>query len=119
MEFLKLFLNPWMIINLKKFLQSISDACMSIKELYEMQARVCGYRQRVLTAPAWLLLTLGRVGDWLRWMGVKTQVSTINIKQLLVRECYDSSHAVSDLEMPQTSIEVAIKEFYEWRKNSQ
>lgn len=96
-----------------------NHSCMTIKELYEMQARVCGYRQKVLTAPAWLLLALGRVGDWLRWMGVKTQVSTINIKQLLVRECYDSSCAVSELEMPQTSIEVAIKEFYEWRKNTQ
>lgn len=95
------------------------QSCLSIRELYEIQAKVCGYRQKVFLAPNWLLLTAGRVGDVLRWMGVKTQVSTCNIKQLLVREYYDSSRAISDLGMPQTSIEEAIKEFHEWRKNNQ
>ena len=95
-----------------------SHACLSIKELYEMQSKVCGYRQKVLLAPNWFLLTVGKVGDMLRWMGMKTQVSTCNISQLLVKESYDNSRTESDLNMPRTSIGVAIKEFYEWRKNS-
>jgi nucleoside-diphosphate-sugar epimerase len=95
------------------------QSCLSIKGLYEIQAKVCGYRQKVFLAPNWLLLTAGRVGDVLRWIGVKTQVSTCNIKQLLVREYYDSSRVISDLGMPQTLIEEAIKEFHEWRKNNQ
>lgn len=94
-------------------------ACLSIRELYEMQAKVCGYRQIVFRVPDWLLLAAGRVGDTLRWMGVKTQVSTCNIRQLLVRESYGSEPAVRDLGMPQTPTEVAIKEFHEWRKNNQ
>jgi len=84
-----------------------------------MQARVCGYRQWVLTAPSWLLLAAGYVGDLLRKMGVRTQVCTMNIRQLLVREYYDNSLARKDLDMKESPIEDAIREFHEWRKNRQ
>ena len=95
-----------------------SQACMSIKELYRLQAAVCGYRQRVVTAPDWLLLAAGRVGDLLRLMGVKTQVSTCNIRQLLVREYYDNHHGLCDLGFPETPIADAIRDFHSW-KNKQ
>ena len=95
-----------------------SQACMSIKELYRLQAAVCGYRQRVVTAPDWLLLAAGRVGDLLRLMGVKTQVSTCNIRQLLVREYYDNHHGLCDLGFSETPIADAIRDFHSW-KNKQ
>ena len=95
-----------------------SQACMSIKGLYRLQAAVCGYRQRVVTAPDWLLLAAGRVGDLLRLMGVKTQVSTCNIRQLLVREYYDNHHGLCDLGFPETPIADAIRDFHSW-KNKQ
>lgn len=95
-----------------------SAACWSVKELYELQARVCGYRQRVITAPDWLLLAAGRVGDVLRWAGVKTQVSTRNVRQLLVREYFDNRRAVEQLGMPVTPIAQAIEEFHRWREEN-
>lgn len=94
-----------------------SNACLSIKELYQMQAQVCGYRQKVLTAPDWLLLAAGKVGDALRRVGVKTQVSTVNIRQLLVQEHYDNTLAKSELGLKETPIEDAIREFHDWRNN--
>jgi nucleoside-diphosphate-sugar epimerase len=103
----------------QRYIAVNSHACLSIKELYRMQARVCGYRQWVLTAPSWLLLAAGYVGDLLRKMGVRTQVCTMNIRQLLVREYYDNSLARKDLGMKETPIEDAIREFHEWRKNRQ
>lgn len=105
--------------NGNRYIAMNNNCCLSIRELYEMQAKVCGFRQRVVAAPNWLLMLAGRVGDMLRWMGVKTQVSTRNIRQLLVREYYCGSLAVKELNMPQTALEVAIKEFHEWRKNNQ
>lgn len=105
--------------NGNRYIAVNGHACISIKDLYEMQARVCGYRQKVFEVPGWLMLMVGKTGDMMRKMGVRTQVSTCNIKQLLVREYYSSNHAISDLGMPQTSIEVAIKDFYQWRKNRQ
>ena len=102
--------NRYIVVN--------SQACMSIKELYRLQAAVCGYRQRVVTAPDWLLLAAGRVGDLLRLMGVKTQVSTCNIRQLLVREYYDNHHGLCDLGFLETPIADAIRDFHSW-KNKQ
>ena len=89
---------------------------LMIKQLYELQAHVCGYRQKVLTCPDFVLEATGKVGDLLRWMGVKTQVSSRNIKQLLVREYFDNHHALCDLQLNPTSIEQSIKDFYEYRK---
>lgn len=105
--------------NGRRYIAVNAHACLTIKELYEMQAQVCGYRQKVIEVPDWLLLAAGRVGDVLRRMGVKTQVSTSNIRQLLVRENYTNRYAISELGMKETSIEVAIKEFHEYRKNNQ
>lgn len=102
--------NRYIVVN--------SQACMSIKELYRLQAAVCGYRQRVVTAPDWLLLAAGRVGDLLRLMGVKTQVSTCNIRQLLVCEYYDNHHGLCDLGFSETPIADAIRDFHSW-KNKQ
>ena len=105
--------------NGNRYIAVNNNCCLSIRELYEMQAKVCGFRQRVVAAPNWLLMLAGRVGDMLRWMGVKTQVSTRNIRQLLVRENYTNRCAISELGMKETPIEVAIKEFHEYRKNNQ
>lgn len=93
-----------------------SGGMLTIKQLYETQASVCGYRQKVLICPSCLLRAAGAVGDLLRWMGVKTQVSSRNIKQLLVQEYYDNGHALCDLQLETTSIEKAIKDFHECRK---
>lgn len=93
-----------------------SDACLSVKELYEMQARVMGYRQRVLTLPVWLTAVAGRVGDVLRTVGVRTELSTRNVRQLAVREYYSSRLAVDELDMPQSPVSDAIRDFHRWRQ---
>lgn len=92
------------------------EGMLTIKQLYELQAKVCGYRQKILSCPDVLLKTAGFLGDMLRWMGVKTQVSSRNIRQLLVRENYDNSHAINDLNLELMPLERAISDFYECRK---
>lgn len=95
----------------------VNDAgCFGIKQLYEMQARVMGYRQRVLTLPNWLLSVAGVAGDTLRALGIRTELSTLNVRQLMVQEYYSNHHAISDLQITCTPIEEAIKDFYLWRK---
>lgn len=94
-----------------------SHGHMSIRQLYRLQASVCGYRQWLLAAPDWLLLAAGRAGDLLRRMGVRTEVSTANIRQLLATERYDNTRAREELGMEETPIEKAVLEFYEWKNN--
>lgn len=92
------------------------SAQLSVKELYEMQARVMGYCQRVVTVPDGLLLAAGAVGDGLRALGVRTELSTANVRMLMVREYYDNRHAVSELSMPETDLAQSIRDFHRWRE---
>ena len=87
---------------------------LSLKQFYRVQARTCNYRQCLLLLPNWLLAAAGRCGDLLRLCGLRTQLSTRNVRQLMVCEYYDNSRAVADLAMPQTDIAQAVKDFYSW-----
>lgn len=92
----------------------LTGESMTLKEFYELQAEVCGYKQRVLELPDILFLAAGKVGDLLQWMKIRTQLCTRNVRQLLVRTYYDNGKARRQLAMPQTPIADAIKEFFEW-----
>lgn len=100
--------------NGSRYIAVNSDANMSIKELYQLQASVMGYRQRVLLLPDWLLGLAGRVGDALRSVGLRTDVSTVNVRQLMVCEHYSAARTVNELQMPQTPIAEAIRQFHSW-----
>ena len=101
--------------NGSRYIVANSHACMSINDLYRLQSEVCGYGQRICTVADGLLLAAGRVGDMLRWMGVKTQLSTRNVRQLMIREYYDNGHAMRDLGIKETPISEAIADFHRWR----
>lgn len=89
---------------------------LSLRQFYRLQAQVCGYRQAVLTLPNAVLAVAGWCGDLLRLCGVRTQLSTRNVRQLMVREYYDNSRACRDLQMPQTPVSQAITDFFVWRR---
>lgn len=89
---------------------------LSLKDFYQRQAAVCGYRQKQMTLPKWLVLSAGKVGDLLRAMHIRTQLSTNNVKQLSVMEHYSSQKAKDDLGFKATSIDKAIATFFEWEK---
>lgn len=96
-----------------------SKGHLSIKELYKMQARVMGYRQRVAVMPDGLLLAAGKLGDAIRALGIDTELCTNNIKQLLVHEHYDNRRAVSELGLTETPLEQSIADFHSWRKEQE
>ena len=90
---------------------------MSLKDFYALQAEVCGYSQRIIVLPRWLVRFAGRVGDLLRWAGIATQLSTRNVRQLLVMEYYSSDKARRELAFSVTSLRTAISDFFAWRNN--
>ena len=102
--------------NGQRYIAVNGQGCLTISELYKMQARVMGYCQRVVMLPNGLLNWAGRLGDLLRWMGMKTELSSTNLRQLMVREYYDNSHAISDLSMSETDLAQSIRDFYAWRE---
>lgn len=94
------------------------EACMSIADLYRLQAEAMGYSQKVVPLPRWLVLTAGAVGNAMRSLGVRTELSLNNVRQLMVQEHYDGSRAVEELGINQTPIREAIKEFHQWRETN-
>lgn len=91
---------------------------LSLRQFYRMQARVCGYRQCCLVLPNVLLLMVGWLGDAIRALGVNTQLSSCNVRQLMVREYYCCEKAQRQLQMPCTPIEQAVSDFFEWRQHT-
>lgn len=87
---------------------------LSLEEFYRLQAATMGYRQRLILLPDWLVLGIAKCGDLLRALGIKAQLCTRNVRQLLIREYYDSTHATSDLHLPHTPLSQAISDFFEW-----
>lgn len=87
---------------------------LSLRQFYRIQAQVCGYRQWILPLPNAVLAMAGWLGDLLRLCGLRTQLSTRNVRQLMVREYYTNQRACHDLYMPQTSIAQAISDFFAW-----
>lgn len=89
---------------------------LSLRQFYALQAQTCGYKQRHLVLPRPLLLFVGVLGDLLRCLRIRTQVSTCNIRQLMVNEFYCSEKAQRELQMPSTSVARAISDYFEWRE---
>lgn len=87
---------------------------LSLKQFYRLQAQVCNYRQCIIPLPNAVLAVAGWCGDLVRLCGVRTQLSTRNVRQLMVREYYDNTRALTDFQMPQTPISQAIRDFFEW-----
>ncbi|MBP5336070.1 MAG: NAD-dependent epimerase/dehydratase family protein [Bacteroidales bacterium] len=93
----------------------LTGESLTLREFYQLQARVCGYRQRFVTLPAPLVRLAGRLGDLLQALGVRTILCTRNTDQLLVEEWYDCSRAESELGLPHTPVADAIRDFFAWR----
>ena len=90
---------------------------LTFRKLFKLQASVLGYHQWCITLPNWLLLAAGAVGDALRTLGLRTQLSTANVRQLMVSEHYDNLLARTELGLRETPIDEAIRQFFQWYNN--
>ena len=87
---------------------------LSFKEFYEIQSRLGGYKQSIIELPDIVLKIAGKIGDMLQLIGIRTDLCSRNINQLLIREYYCNNKIVSSLRMPQTPIESAITNALDW-----
>ncbi|MBR4804568.1 MAG: NAD-dependent epimerase/dehydratase family protein [Bacteroidales bacterium] len=90
---------------------------LSIRQLYELQKMVSGYPKHVIVLPVFLAKCAGVLGDLLRKCHLSVSFSSVNIRQLYVREYYSSQKAVQQLQMPQTPVKEAIAESLLWFVN--
>lgn len=91
-----------------------SGVNLTFKEFYEIQSRVGGYKQKVIVLPDLLLELAAKFGDLLQKLGIKTDLCSRNINQLLICEYYGNAKAQKVLRMSVTPIDRAIKEALYW-----
>jgi len=93
-----------------------SGVNLSFREYYTLQKQVGGYRQTLIELPYAVLNLLGKAGDILRRWGIRTDLCTMNLRQLMIREYYSNVKASAALNLPQTDIKADIKEAIDWFK---
>jgi nucleoside-diphosphate-sugar epimerase len=91
-----------------------SGVNLSFKEFYNLQKKIVGYKQYTILIPDFLLSIIGKTGDILRKLGIKTEICTMNLNQLKIWEFYSNKKATKDLNLPETDLKIAIKEAIDW-----
>ncbi len=89
---------------------------LSFREFYELQMRVEGYQQLIIEVPNFIIKAVGKIGDLLRKIGIKTDISTMNLNQLTIREYYSNKKAKDELNFTESDLEVAVLEAIDWFK---
>jgi dihydroflavonol-4-reductase len=90
---------------------------LSFKEFYSLQSQIENYRQHIIELPDFILILAGKAGDLLRKAGIATEVCSMNLRQLMIKEYYRNSKAKAELHLPETDLKIAIKEAIDWFKN--
>jgi len=94
-----------------------SGVNLSFREYYELQKQTENYKQYFVEIPDFLLILLGKGGDLLRFFGIKTDLCSRNLRQLMVREYYSNEKAKKEIHLPDTDLKKAIGEAMDWFKN--
>jgi len=93
-----------------------SGVNLSFRQFYKRQKQSANYKQLLIGIPDFLLITIGFAGDLLRKAGIKTELCSINLRQLIVREYYSNAKAIAELSMPETELNNAITDALDWFK---
>ncbi|MFP4506238.1 MAG: NAD-dependent epimerase/dehydratase family protein [Cyclobacteriaceae bacterium] len=90
---------------------------LSYREMFTKIAKVVGVKPPGLAIPPWATLAFGMIGTISgKLFGITPKVSYKMAKVSCDGHYFSARKAIEELKMPQTPIETAIKECYEWFK---
>ena len=98
--------------NGKKYL--VCGENLSFTDFFLLQKAVGNYKQLIVELPDWILKFAALAGDLLRKLGLKTDLSSINIRQLLLREYYSGEKAMAELKYKSADLKEAVGEAIKW-----
>lgn len=99
-------------LNAEKFI--VSGKNLSFRQFYEIQKSIGNYQQSIFVLPNFVLQFFGKIGDIIRFFGLKTDISSMNINQLLIQENYSNAKLEKYIKIPQQSLEQSIDEALDW-----
>jgi len=92
---------------------------LTYKDAFELIARTIGVKAPSLGIPKWIITLYGGANQFICELLNKTPRVTYSIARISNETFYyDSSKAVNELKLPQTPIDVAVKECFEWLKEN-
>ena len=89
---------------------------LSYKEFFSRLAQKNEQETNIYEIPSFLLLSAGKLGDLLRFFGIKTAISSVNMKILCVKNFYSNTKVREELNVDFASIDFGIKEAVKWFK---
>jgi len=89
---------------------------LTFREFYSLEKQIGNYRQFIVGIPGFLLILIGKVGDLFRKSGIRTELCSMNLRQLMIREYYTNKKAKTELNLPETDLKIAIREALDWFK---
>lgn len=87
---------------------------LSYKEFFSRLGQRGDKKPRILVIPVFLLLIAGKAGDLLRFFGIQTAISSVNMRILCISNFYSNKKAREELNLDFSSIDFGIKEAVKW-----
>ncbi len=94
----------------------LSGENLSYKQFYLKVTKALNQKSTFIKIPKTLLIGIGYLGSFARYLGVKTDISATNLKTLCVSNFYSNKKARKKLNHHQNPIENGIKDAIEWFK---
>ncbi|MBW6478415.1 MAG: NAD-dependent epimerase/dehydratase family protein [Bacteroidales bacterium] len=87
---------------------------LSYKAFFEKLNTLTGRNKPVLITPKWLLLSAGKFGDFLRFIGIRTSLSGVNTRILCEHVWYSNQKAAKELGVKFTPINKTLQDTLLW-----
>ncbi len=92
----------------------LSGENLSYLDFYKKVTQQLKQSSFYIKIPKFLLLILGYIGNILRFIGIKTDVSSINVRTLCVHNFYTNAKAVTELKLTPNPIDKGIADAIKW-----
>ncbi len=87
---------------------------ISYRDFYRLLGEVDGVKKRYFATPLWILLIGGYVGDFIRFLGIRTRLSSLNARAITISEYYTGAKSEKALLLNRTEVKAAIQKAITW-----
>jgi dihydroflavonol-4-reductase len=92
----------------------LSGSNLTLGQFFDLVEEITGIRQRRLMLPPWIVRLAGYFGSLMNHFGAGSQLNRVTSRILCLRNYYTNEKALQELKMPQTPVETAIREAWEY-----
>jgi hypothetical protein len=97
----------------------LSGQNMTLVEFMNRVEKITGIRQRRILLPGWPVRLAGYLGGLFNLFGTGYPLDPVTSHVLCIRNYYSNEKALRELRMPQTPLETAIREAWEYLRRAE